>query len=74
MILDYDQFTILGSDQFGTLYSVYIPMVDQNLSVYVDNNDMEYYTKDMQGPQPMSIEEMADFEYMPYDYFIVNDL
>ncbi|QGM92004.1 hypothetical protein GIR35_12410 [Enterococcus faecalis] len=58
-----DDCRILGSDEHGTLYSVYIPSVVQEVSVYVDNDGKEFVTTDMQGPQPQSIEEMYDFDW-----------
>ncbi len=59
----------LGHDDFGTLYSVYVPMVDQHISVYVTEDEKELVVLDMQGPQPKSIDEAKCFTWVPADQF-----
>lgn len=61
---------VLDSDEFGTLYSVYIPQVGQEVSVYVDADSVEHVATDMQGLQPQDIAEMADYDwYAPCELF-----
>lgn len=60
--MDYGK--VLDSDEFGTLYSVYMPAIGQNVSVYVDDNGNEFTSKDMQGYQPQTCEDMAGMDFI----------
>lgn len=59
----YQEYKALDSDEFGTLYSVFFPQVQQFVSVWVDNDENEFYPNDFQGEQAQSIEEMADYDW-----------
>ena len=62
---------ILDRDEFGTLYTCYVPFVDQSVSFYVTEDDHTYTAIDMQGIQPMSIDEMQDFQMVDVNDFAV---
>lgn len=60
---------VLDSDDFGTLRSVYMPAVGQNVSVYVDDSGTEFTSIDMQGYQPQTCEDMAGMTFIPMTDF-----
>ena len=55
---------VLDSDQYGTLYSVYMPAIGQNVSVYVDDDGNEFTAIDMQGYQPQTCEDMQGMTFV----------
>lgn len=57
------EYKVIDSDELGTLYSVFFPQVQQEVSVWVDNDGNEFYPNDFQGEQAQSIEEMADYDW-----------
>lgn len=54
----------LGTDDFGTLYSVHVENLGLTISMYVNDDGTEYTTTDWQDVQPQTIEEMADYEWV----------
>ena len=54
---------VLDSDEFGTLYSVYVPQVGQEVSVYVDLDGTEHVVTDMQGSLPQDTAGMAGYDW-----------
>lgn len=58
-------YKVLDRDESGELRSVFFPMVDQHVSVYVTDDGTEYYPGDFQGEQAQSCAEMADYEWTP---------
>mgnify|MGYP003369626908 CR=1 FL=1 len=57
------EYKVLESDEFGTLYSVFFPQVQQEVSVWVDNDGNEFYPNNFQGEQAQSIADMADYDW-----------
>lgn len=57
------EYKVLESDEFGTLYSVFFPQVQQEVSVWVDNDGNEFFPNDFQGEQAQSIEDMNNYEW-----------
>lgn len=62
-----DTITELDGDDFGTLYSVRMEHIGLTIAVYVTDDGEELYTSDWWTPQPRTVEEMADHEWITGD-------
>ena len=69
-MLEPDDFAkVLGEDGFGTLYSVYMPLVGAEVSVYVTDDGEELFPSDMQDFQPRCIDDMRYVDWLRADEF-----
>lgn len=54
---------VLDTDDTYTLYQI-TSLYDMTISILVDGDGEEYSTTDLQGPQPTSLAEVEDYDWI----------